>query len=45
MTTRCFGTLSSSSAPVEETMRFSSMSTPGREMTSPPVAMTMCFAA
>ena len=35
------GTLASSSAPVEETTRFSSMSMPGSRATSEPVAMTM----
>ena len=43
MTTRRFGTLSSSSAPVEDTTTFSSISTPGRRVTSEPVAMTMFF--
>ena len=35
------GTLASSSAPVEDTMRFSSMSMPSSRATSEPVAMTM----
>ena len=43
MTTSRFGTLSSSSAPVEETTTFSSISTPGSGVTSEPVAMTMAF--
>ncbi len=43
MTTRCPGTASSSSAPVEVTMRFSSTSTPFSGMLSLPVAMTICF--
>ena len=41
MTTRRFGTLSSSSAPVDETTTFSSISTPGSGVTSEPVAMTI----
>ena len=46
-TTRCPGTLSRSSAPVEETIVFSSnsSSTPGMPATSDPVAMTMFFAS
>ena len=37
------GDLVSDSAPVEETMIFSSISTPGRRATSEPVAMTIVF--
>ncbi len=37
------GTLSSSSAPVEETISFSSIATPGSGATSEPVAMTIAF--
>ncbi len=37
------GTLSSASAPVDETMRFSSISMPFRRATSEPVAITMFF--
>ena len=44
MTTRCFGTVGSVSAPVEETIVFSSMATPGSGATSEPVAMMMAFA-
>jgi hypothetical protein len=44
MTTRRFGTLGSDSAPVEETIRCSSISTPGSGMMSEPVAMTIDFA-
>ena len=40
-TSRCSGTLSSASAPVDDTMRFSSISMPCRRATSEPVAMTM----
>ena len=43
MTRSFFGTLSSSSAPSEETTTFSSISMPGRRVTSEPVAMTMFF--
>ena len=43
-TTRSFsGTLPSTSAPVDDTMRFSSMSMPLSRATSEPVAMTMFF--
>ena len=35
------GTLARSSAPVDDTTRFSSMSMPGSRATSDPVAMTM----
>ena len=41
ITTRVFGTLASSSAPVEETIRFSSISTPGSGVDSEPVAIRM----
>jgi hypothetical protein len=41
MTTKRFGTLASSSAPVEDTTTFSSMSIPGSRVTSEPVAITM----
>ena len=44
ITTRCPGTLSSSSAPVEVTICFSSTVTPGSGTLSLPVAMTMFFA-
>ena len=37
----CSGTLSSASAPVDDTMRFSSISMPLSRATSEPVAMTM----
>ena len=40
-TSRCSGTLSSASAPVDDTMRFSSISMPLSLATSEPVAMTM----
>ena len=40
-TSKCFGTSGSTSAPVEETMRFSSISMPFSRATSEPVAMTM----
>jgi hypothetical protein len=42
-TTSRSGTLSSSSAPVEDTIRFSSMATPGSGVTSEPVAITIAF--
>jgi hypothetical protein len=44
ITTRCFGTCASSSAPVESTTRCWSISTPGSGVTDEPVAMTMFFA-
>ena len=40
-TSRCSGTLASASAPVDDTMRFSSISMPLSRATSEPVAMTM----
>ena len=40
-TSRCSGTLSSASAPVDDTMRFSSISMPLSLATSEPVAITM----
>ena len=43
MTSIRSGTSSSTSAPVEETMRFSSMSMPGKRATSEPVAMTIAL--
>ena len=45
ITTRWPGTRSSSSAPVEVTICFSSTSTPASGTLSLPVAMTMCFAS
>ncbi len=45
ITTICFGTLASSRAPVELTMRSSSTSTPGRGVDSEPVAIRMFLAA
>ena len=42
-TSRRCGTLSSASAPVDDTMRFSSISMPFRRATSEPVAMTIDF--
>jgi hypothetical protein len=42
-TTSFFGTLSSSRAPVDDTMTFSSISIPRRGATSDPVAITMFF--
>ena len=44
MTTSLFGTLSKDKAPVEETTFFSSISMPGNEVTSEPVAITIFFA-
>ncbi len=44
-TSRSFGTDGSDSAPVEDTMRFSSMSMPLRRATSEPVAMTIDLAS
>ena len=44
-TTSRFGTAGSDSAPVEETMRFSSTVTPGSGVDSEPVAMTMALAS
>jgi hypothetical protein len=46
-TTMVAGTLASSSAPVEDTIAFSSKSTltPGMSATSDPVAMTIFFAS
>ena len=46
-TTRLAGTFRNSSAPVDETITFSSISTltPGMPATSEPVAMTMFFAS
>ncbi len=43
-TTRRFGTSASSSAPVEETIFFSSIATPGSGITSEPVAIRMFLA-
>ena len=40
---RVFGTFGNTSAPVEETIFFSSISIPGSETTSEPVAMTIYF--
>ena len=39
-----FGTFSKDKAPVEETIFFSSILTPGRDATSDPVAITIFFA-
>ena len=44
-TTRCLGTAASSSAPVEDTIFFSSMVTPGSGVTSEPAAIRMFLAA
>ena len=38
---QCFGNFASSSAPVEDTIRFSSIAMPGSFATSEPVAMTI----
>ena len=43
-TSSFLGTAVSDSAPVEETICFSSMVTPGSGATSEPVAMMMCLA-
>ncbi len=43
-TTRCFGTSASSSAPVDDTIFFSSTVTPGSGVTSEPEAIRMFFA-
>ena len=43
-TMRCFGTSASSSAPVDDTIFFSSTATPGRGMTSEPEAIRMFLA-
>ena len=45
MTIRCFGTSGRARAPVESTIRFSSISTPGSGEGSEPVAMTMFLAS
>ena len=44
-TTMRAGTCASASAPVEETTRFSSISTPGSGLDSEPVAITIAFAS
>jgi hypothetical protein len=45
MTSKCWGTAGSDKAPVDETMRFSSMSMPFSRATSDPVAMTIDLAS
>ncbi len=44
-TSRCLGTSGSTNAPVEDTIRFSSISMPFKRATSEPVATTMDFAS
>ncbi len=44
-TTRCFGTSASSSAPVDDTIFFSSTVTPGSGVTSEPEAIRMFLVA
>ena len=44
MTTRCSGTSEKDNAPVEETIFFSSISIPGKDVGKDPVAITIFFA-